>query len=286
MNVHPGFPKYRDPQAELAPIRRALQENEDWYVDVVEHSQDLLCIHDLNGRLLMVNPAPARLLGYSVEEILQIPMRELLAPEVLPKFEEYLREIERTGASRGTTIVVTRSGERRVWEYHNTLRTEGVAIPIVRGIAHDVTDRTRAENRERQANETLREKVREGERSIQELKLFRSLVDQSNDSILVVDPETLRLLDANEKCCVRLGYTRDEMLALRVFDINPAMTEATTSKISEDQLFYCLQRGLSGEEATALIVNGFVRDVLQQLPMEFAVEAQKLIAISLEGSVG
>ncbi|HYA74173.1 MAG TPA: Fe-S cluster assembly protein SufB [Roseiarcus sp.] len=62
--------------------------------------------------------------------------------------------------------------------------------------------------------------------------------------------------------------------------------EATTSKISEDQLFYCLQRGLSAEEATALIVNGFVRDVLQQLPMEFAVEAQKLIAISLEGSVG
>ena len=62
--------------------------------------------------------------------------------------------------------------------------------------------------------------------------------------------------------------------------------EATTSKISEDQMFYCLQRGLSEEEAVALIVNGFVKDVLQQLPMEFAVEAQKLIAVSLEGSVG
>jgi Fe-S cluster assembly protein SufB len=62
--------------------------------------------------------------------------------------------------------------------------------------------------------------------------------------------------------------------------------EATTSKISDDQLFYVMQRGLSAEEATALIVNGFVRDVLQQLPMEFAVEAQKLIALSLEGSVG
>jgi Fe-S cluster assembly protein SufB len=62
--------------------------------------------------------------------------------------------------------------------------------------------------------------------------------------------------------------------------------EATTSKISDEQLFYCMQRGLSGEDATALIVNGFVREVLQQLPMEFAVEAQKLIAISLEGSVG
>jgi Fe-S cluster assembly protein SufB len=62
--------------------------------------------------------------------------------------------------------------------------------------------------------------------------------------------------------------------------------EATTSKIAEDQLFYCRQRGLDGEEAVALIVNGFVKDVLQQLPMEFAVEAQKLIAVSLEGSVG
>jgi Fe-S cluster assembly protein SufB len=62
--------------------------------------------------------------------------------------------------------------------------------------------------------------------------------------------------------------------------------EATTSKISEDMLFYCRQRGLSQEEAVALVVNGFVRDVLQQLPMEFAVEAQKLISISLEGSVG
>jgi len=62
--------------------------------------------------------------------------------------------------------------------------------------------------------------------------------------------------------------------------------EATTSKISDAQLFYCMQRGLSEEEAVALIVNGFVKDVLQQLPMEFAVEAQKLISISLEGSVG
>ncbi|MER0237801.1 Fe-S cluster assembly protein SufB [Fulvimarina sp. MAC8] len=62
--------------------------------------------------------------------------------------------------------------------------------------------------------------------------------------------------------------------------------EATTSKISDDQLFYCMQRGIPEEEAVALIVNGFVKDVIQQLPMEFAVEAQKLIGISLEGSVG
>jgi Fe-S cluster assembly protein SufB len=62
--------------------------------------------------------------------------------------------------------------------------------------------------------------------------------------------------------------------------------EATTSKIADDQLFYCLSRGINAEEAVALIVNGFCKDVLQQLPMEFAVEAQKLVSISLEGSVG
>jgi Fe-S cluster assembly protein SufB len=62
--------------------------------------------------------------------------------------------------------------------------------------------------------------------------------------------------------------------------------EATTSKISDDQLFYCRQRGLSAEDAVSLIVNGFCKDVLKELPMEFAVEAQKLLAVSLEGSVG
>jgi Fe-S cluster assembly protein SufB len=62
--------------------------------------------------------------------------------------------------------------------------------------------------------------------------------------------------------------------------------EATTSKISDDQLFYCNQRGITTEDAIGLIVNGYAKEVLKQLPMEFAIEAQKLLAISLEGSVG
>jgi Fe-S cluster assembly protein SufB len=62
--------------------------------------------------------------------------------------------------------------------------------------------------------------------------------------------------------------------------------EATTSKISEDQMFYCNQRGIDTESAIGLIVNGYAKEVLSKLPMEFAVEAQKLLSISLEGSVG
>jgi len=62
--------------------------------------------------------------------------------------------------------------------------------------------------------------------------------------------------------------------------------EASTSKVGEDQIFYCNQRGISTEDAVSMIVNGFCKEVFRELPMEFAVEAQKLLGISLEGSVG
>jgi formate hydrogenlyase transcriptional activator len=237
MDLHPGTKTYRVADAKFAdldPIRRALNENTDWYQDLVEHSQDLLCIHDLQGRLLAVNPAPARVLGYSVEELLKIPMREMIVPEFRPDFDAYLKDIAITGESHGWMGVVTRSGEQRIWEYHNTLRTEGVASPIVRGMARDVTEQRRAEQLAREANELLRNQARENERTIRELKLFRTLVDQSNDAIKVIDPETLHFLDVNEKACSELGYNREEMLSLGVFDIDPGATQSVTTKIKKE----------------------------------------------------
>src|SRR5258708_30502863 len=126
MNLHPGPEKSRVLEikhAEVVPIRQVFHDNEDWYEDLVEHSHDLLCVHDLDGRFLSMNPSPARMLGYSVEEILQIPMRELIAPEFRSQFDIYLKEIARAGKASGYLAVITRSGERRIWEYHNTLRT-------------------------------------------------------------------------------------------------------------------------------------------------------------------
>jgi PAS domain S-box-containing protein len=236
MDLHPG-PEERSftgGGVESDSILRALQENEDWYQDLVEHSQDLLCIHDLAGRLLMVNPGLASVLGYGIEELLQIPMREVIAPEFRPQFDEYLRNIERTGEASGSMVVMTRSGERRIWHYRNTLRTEGVESPIVRGIAHDVTEQKAIEKRLREAGESLLDKVRESERTIRALKLFRTLVDQSNDALKVLDPETLRFLDFNEKACSELGYTREELLSLGVFDIDPAVTEASAARVKEE----------------------------------------------------
>ncbi|HEY3973198.1 MAG TPA: sigma 54-interacting transcriptional regulator [Candidatus Sulfotelmatobacter sp.] len=122
-----------------------LRESEDRCRDLVEHSEDLVCTHDLNGNLLSVNPAPARLLGYEVDEMLAIPMRDLIAPEYRELFDGYLGRLRAHGADRGLMIVLSRTGERRTWEYNNTLRTEGVDFPVVRGMAHDITERRRAE---------------------------------------------------------------------------------------------------------------------------------------------
>src|SRR5271166_1842831 len=237
MDLHPGPNKRRGGEAkrrEADRFQRALRENEDWYQDLVEHSQDLLCIHDLQGQLLSINPAPARVLGYSVEEMLKIPMREMIAPEYRSQFDAYLSQITRVGEAHGLLAVLTRRGELRIWEYHNTLRTEGVASPIVRGIAHDITEQKNTEKQLREVSESLLDRVRESERTIRELRLFRTLVDQSNDSIKVIDPETLHFLDVNERACSELGYSREELLSMGVFDIDPMVTQPMATKITEE----------------------------------------------------
>ena len=236
MALHPGERKRHFPdEAPVAwdPIRRALEENEDWYRDLVEHSHDLLCVHDLEGRFLSVNPAPARLLGYSVAELMGKPMRDFVDPQFHAEFDAYLREIARTGESRGLLAVLTHSGEQRIWEYHNTLRTEGVAAPIVRGMAHDVTDRVLAEKALRATNHQLLTTARGRERMLRELTLFRTLLDQSNDAIQVVDPATLRFLDVNERACVELGYSREELLSMTVFDIDRNIDESWRASVRQ-----------------------------------------------------
>jgi formate hydrogenlyase transcriptional activator len=225
--LHPGERKhYLAEEAPVAnnPIRR--QPEEDWYRDLGEHSQDLLCTHDLEGRFLSINPAPAHLLGYSVEEVLGKPMRDFIPPQFQAEFDAYLRKVGTTGEAHGLLAVTARSGEQRIWEYSNTLRTEGVSIPIVRGIAHDVTERVRAGKALRTSNQQLLKTVHEKEQLLQRLTLFRAQLDQSNDAIEVIDPETLRFLDVNERTCLKLGYSREELLSMTIVDIDPLINES------------------------------------------------------------
>jgi PAS domain S-box-containing protein len=126
--------------------QEALRESEERYRDLVENSGEFICTHDLNGVILSANRAAVTILGYDPKDYVgRKNFRDLLAPEVRDQFGEYLARIRRDGFANGLTLVQTSSGERRVWEYHNTLRTDGVASPIVRGMARDVTERRQAE---------------------------------------------------------------------------------------------------------------------------------------------
>jgi PAS domain S-box-containing protein len=173
----------------------ALRESEDRYRDLVEHSTDLICTYTLEGRLLSFNELPAKLLGYSREELLNTPMRDFLLPEARAQFDESLVSVKRDGFVKGLMVVLTKTGERRVWEYHNTLRTEGVAVPIVRGIAHDVTDQRRMEKALRLSEEKFS-------------KAFHS----SPVEIVISTIEEGRFLDVNESFERNTGFTREEAI--------------------------------------------------------------------------
>jgi PAS domain S-box-containing protein len=122
-----------------------LRESEDRYRDLVENSNDLICTHDLEGKLLSVNEAAVRLTGYSRAALLQMNMADLLTPQTRRLFGVYLKKMRTTRQVRGLMQIQTASGETRIWEYDNTLRVEGMAVPLVRGMAHDITERKLAE---------------------------------------------------------------------------------------------------------------------------------------------
>ena len=185
----------------------ALRESEDRYRDLVEHSQDLLCTHDLQGKLLSANPAPARILGYEVAELLQIPMRELIAPEYRHQFDDYLAKIKTVGTDKGLLTVLTRTGEPRIWEYNNTLRTEGVSSPIVRGMAHDITERWRAETALRRSEESYRNFVAQSSEGI-----FRQDLDSPIPVDLPEDELVRRIL--HDSCLAECNDAMAKMYGL------------------------------------------------------------------------
>jgi PAS domain S-box-containing protein len=133
-----------------------LRENQKHYRDLVENSLDLMCTHDLNGVLLTINLAAARSLGYEPGELVNRNLREFLSPDVREEVDAYLVALREKGASSGFMKLRTKSGETRIWKYTNSVRTEGVEVPVVRGIAHDFTDILEAQNALREGEERLR----------------------------------------------------------------------------------------------------------------------------------
>jgi two-component system, cell cycle sensor histidine kinase and response regulator CckA len=188
--------------SEQKPAVQLLRESEDRYRDLVEHSHDLICTHDLQGRLLSINEPPARILGYSRDEILNTPMKQFIPPDLQSQFSDYLHKIQAQGFATGLLSVLTKTGERRIWEYHNTLRTEGVSTPIVRGIAHDVTEQKRIERALRNS---------EGKFS----KAFMA----SPIDIAITTLDDGRFIDVNETFERQTGYSRSDVLGRTSLDL-------------------------------------------------------------------
>ena len=176
-------------------IEQALRESESRYRDLVESSEDLIATHDFQGRILSVNPAPAKRLGYEVSELLKMNIRDLLAPRVRPEFQDFLQRVISTGSDRGRMVVLTKSGEERTWEYSSTIRSEGISSPIIRGMARDITEKVRAE-------EALQ---------LSEAK-FASAFRNSPSAMAITSLRDRRYVDVNQSFEKQLGYTREEII--------------------------------------------------------------------------
>lgn len=132
-------------------------KSEEQYKDLVENITDLICTHDLDGRILSANKAASKITGYDFDYDKNWNIRDILSPDKRDAFDEYITVIKEKGHAEGLMKVRTRNGDVRIWEYQNTLKTDGVKTPIVRGYARDITERRKAEEDIKQSHKELQE---------------------------------------------------------------------------------------------------------------------------------
>jgi PAS domain S-box-containing protein len=209
-----------------------IRESEDLYRDLVENSQVLICTHDLKGNLLSMNNAATQSTGYPLEDLLRMNLADLLAPEVRHLLNAYLTEIRTSGRAHGTMRIRTAGGETRTWEFDNTLRTDGVKVPIVRGIAMDITERRKAESQRETALAALREMN----------EIFRLFLKHNPIYVFIKD-ENIRPVYLSENYEKLLGRPLPELLGKNMDELFPS--ELSRTMIEDDKKM--LREGKSRE---------------------------------------
>lgn len=131
---------------ERKKIEEDVRRSEEQYRDLVDNITDLICTHDLNGRILSANKAAEKLIGYKFNPEDNFNIKDLLSEDTRDNFNQYIDEIQKRGHVHGLMKVKTMTGETRVWEYNNSLKTNGVDTPIVRGYARDITEKKKIED--------------------------------------------------------------------------------------------------------------------------------------------
>ncbi|NOZ79437.1 MAG: PAS domain S-box protein [Acidobacteria bacterium] len=178
----------------------ALRDSEARYRDLVDHSHELMSTMTLDGTILSVNRAVEDSLGMSADTIVGRNVRDLLAPRYRDFFDAYRETMLERGEASGIMRVVASSGEERLWEYRNTVRSENVPEPIVRGLSRDITEEWQA-----------RKKLEESEAR------YRDLVEKAGVAITVND-EAGRVTYFNRRFAALFGYSQDEIRAMTITD--------------------------------------------------------------------
>jgi PAS domain S-box-containing protein len=183
-----------------------------WYRHVVEHGLGLICMHDLDGVLLFINPAAAHLLGYEPHEGIGKKLSLFLAPAMRPLFAAYLERIRSQPTDSGLMRVITKHGQERVWAYHNIRYEEPGQPPYVLGHAQDVTERIQREQELKQARDALENAVAQRTAELQRAQeQFVKAFQASPDAIILVGMDD-RYIDVNPSFQRLSGYSRDEVI--------------------------------------------------------------------------
>jgi len=231
----------RDLRTERA-AQAALRESEARYRDLVEHSGEILTSHALDGRLLSVNPAMLRSLAMSADEV-PPNLGDLVPLHHRDGFHEYLARVQREGRADGIGTVLASDGTRRIWQYHSSIRREGVAEPVVRSIVTDITD---ARTRERLLADR-ETRLRHAQKIEAVGKLAGGIAHDFNNILTVMAghlalvrdeshlhppqaradlDEVARAVDRATRLTRRLlGFSRKQLLAPRVVDVNALIAE-------------------------------------------------------------
>ena len=193
---------------------KAVRAAEDKYRLLFEHSSDAVTIADVEGRVLEANPACTRMFGYGAEELKRMRLADIVAAERRADADEAMAGLARTGAARLTTKLVKKDGGVVHGEISAFTVTVGGERRVV-SVARDVTERVRAE-----------QATHESERK------YRLVFESANDAVLIETVDGL-ILEANQHACDLLGYTREELLKLRVSDLVPVEARTWLPRVTD-----------------------------------------------------